>query len=226
MRQFPIAIQTIIADDHPLIRKGFKEMLEGDSEIALIAEATDGLHLLELLEIHQPHVILLDIQMPRMSGIEASRIIKERYPTIHIIALSMSDEDRFIKALWQSGAKGYLLKEIDRDELLQAIKTVHMGGSYYCKEVAERITYLLSDADDVNRRKEKGKPIFSETEVRIIRLICQGLTCKEISERMKLAIKTVEHYKERIQEKAGAKNAVEIAVYCIFNGIVKKEDLN
>lgn len=218
-------IKAIIADNYPLIRQGLKEILSGHPDIELLAEASDGIQLLELLKKYEPHVILIDIQMHRMDGVEVSRIIKEKYPAIEIITLSVSDEDRFIQELWHIGTKGHVLKDIDKEELIHAIKTVYSGGRYYCKEVINRINSLMGNRNAM-RAKYPLKPTFSETEIRIIKLLCNGLTNKEIAASVGLAKKTVEHYKEKIHEKTGAKNSAQVAVYSIFNHIISRDNIS
>lgn len=218
-------ISVIIADDHPLIRSGVRSILSGDNGITVIAEASNGVHLLELLHTHQPHVILLDIIMPRMGGVEAGKIIKAKYPAVQLIAFSMSDDDTFVREMWHLGAKGYLLKDVEQQELISAIQTVHAGGSYFCKTILDTIARLLGKEQKLFAKQEKTLQ-FNSTETQIIRLICKGYTCKEIGVALRLAEKTVEHYKEKIRSKTGAKNSTEIAVHAVLHQLVRKEDLH
>lgn len=216
-------ITTIIADDHPVLRDGLKSLLFKDPQIDLLGEAGDGHELLALLASVQPQVVLLDLIMPGMDGLEAAQIIREKYPAVKLIAFSMSAECHFIKEMWHLGVKAYLLKETHPEDLLCSIHTVAAGGTWYSPEILKKIDGFLNGSEA--KEKGNGQLQFSQTETRIMELICKGRSGKEISAHIGLAEKTVEHYKERIREKTGAKNATEIAVYAVLHGLVTKEKL-
>jgi len=220
----PEKIKIIIADDHLLLREGFKSVLSNQSEIEIIGEASNGIELLELLESLSPTLVLMDIFMPKMCGITASKNIRSKYPNIHIIILSMTDDECYIKQASEIGVKGYLLKDAMPEELIMAVRTIYSGGRYYSKEISDKINFLICH-DEANAIKRKSIPSFSSKELEIIKLICKGFISKEIADRLHLSKKTVDHYKERIQEKTEAKNAVEVAVYALLHNVITKDDL-
>jgi DNA-binding NarL/FixJ family response regulator len=206
-------ITVIIADDHPIFRAGFKIFLEYQKDVhySLIAEAANGVELLEKVKLHQPNLVFTDIQMPEMDGVEACRIIKEKYPLIQVIALTLYDNERLIWDMIHAGANGYIVKSSPTEEILAAIKSVNEGIIYYSN--------IISDKVERYPYKKANKISFSEQEVKVIRLICKQLTNKEIANTIQLHVRTVEDYRYRIQEKMNVKNAVGIALYALANGI-------
>jgi len=161
--------------------------------------------------------------MPVMDGIEATKKIISLYPHVSIIALTMFDEDDLIVEMLESGARGYLLKNAHKDEVFDAIKTVYTGDTYFCKHTTAKLTKLISKSR-YNPYKPIERPLFNDKETEIIRLICGEFTNKEISDQLHLSVRTIEGYRERIQEKMKVKNAAGIAVYAIKNGIYKIPD--
>lgn len=215
-------INIIIADDHELFRDGFKLMLSKQTNIKILAEAENGKELLDLVEKHQPQVVITDIKMPLMDGIEVAKKITEKYPTIGVIALSMFDEDDLIIDMLEAGAKGYLLKNADKEKILEAIRVVYEGNPYYCHTTSNKLTQMI--AKSKHNPYKKRKPIeFSEKEIEIIQLICKSLTNKEIGEKLFMSTRTVEGYRLRIMEKMDVKNPVGLVLFALKTGLVKLE---
>jgi len=215
-----MSIRIVIADDHEIFRDGFQIMLKKQSDIELVGEAADGNELIEITGAMKPDVVLTDIKMPILNGIEATRIIKKKYPAVEVIALSMFDDDNLIIDMLESGAKGYLLKNTPKSEIIEAIKTVYNGEFYYCRTTSQKLIELMAQSN-FNPYKEITKPEFSPRELEIIVLICQQATTKEIASTLFLSIRTIEGYREKIQEKMNVKNAAGIVVYAIKNGIFR-----
>ncbi len=211
-------ISIVIADDHEIFRDGFKVMLKKYPEIKLLGEAENGIELLKLAEQLHPDVILTDIRMPKMDGIEATRVMVEKYPGISIIVLSMFDEDNLIIDMLEAGAKGYLLKNTHKEDIIEAIRTVYNGENYYCKHTSAKLIQMIARSR-YNPYKKKPKVEFTEKEIEVIRLICEQLLNKEIAEKLNLSIRTIEGYREKIQEKMNVRNSAGVAVYAIKNGI-------
>jgi DNA-binding NarL/FixJ family response regulator len=209
-------INVVMADDHEIFRDGFRLTLSKAADIHLVAEARDGIELVEMVEKYQPHVVITDIKMPRMDGIEAARKITAAWPHIGIIGLSMFDDEELIVEMLEAGAKGYLVKNADKAELIEAIKTVYQEDTYYCRHTSNRLTKLLGRSR-INAHLKKDKPEFNEKEIELIKLICQEFTNKEISEKLFLSIRTVEGYRLKILEKMRVKNTVGLVVYAIQN---------
>ena len=213
-------IKLIIADDHEIFRDGFKLMLSKFPEIILVGEASNGRELLELTEMLNPDVILTDIKMPIMDGIEATKKIAELYPDKGIIGLSMYDDDELIIEMLEAGAKGYLIKNAGKDQIIEAIKTVYNDEPYYCKTTSNKLTQMIAKSR-FNPYKKKEKVQFNERETEIITCICEEMTNKEIGDKLFISVRTVEGHRLKILERMNVKNTVGLVVYAIKNGIVK-----
>lgn len=211
-------INVIIADDHEIFRDGLKLMLGSVEGIHLAGEANNGRELVALAEKINPHVVITDIKMPVMDGMEAAKIIKKQNPGIMVIALSMFDDEELILEMLESGATGYLMKNADKSEVIDAIHTVHNNDSYYCKSTSGKMAKLIAYSR-YHMQKQKKEAEFSEKEKEIIRLICQECTNKQIGEKLFLSSRTVEGYRMKILEKMGAKNIVGIVIEAIRLGI-------
>lgn len=214
-------IQLLMADDHEIFRDGFKLMLTKYPDIVLVGEAENGKELLELTQKLQPDVIITDIKMPVMDGIEAAKKISELFPDIGIIGLSMFDEDDLIVDMLEAGAKGYLIKNAGKEQITEAIRTVYNNDPYYCKTTSHKLTNMIARSR-FNPYKKAAKVEFSEREIEIIDLICNELTNKEISDKLFISIRTVEGHRLKILEKMNVKNTVGLVVYAIKMGLVKK----
>lgn len=213
-------IKLVIADDHEIFRDGFKLMLSKFPEITLVGEAGNGRELLELIEKENPNVILTDIKMPVMDGIEATKKIAELYPEKGVIGLSMYDDDELIIEMLEAGAKGYLIKNAGKDQIIEAIKTVYNDEPYYCKTTSHKLTQMIAKSR-FNPYKKTEKAEFSEREKEIIAGICDEMTNKEIGDKLFISVRTVEGHRLKILEKMNVKNTVGLVVYAIKNGIVK-----
>ncbi len=210
-------IKIVIADDHEIFRDGFKVMLRKQEDVQIVAEAENGRELLQLAEQHQPDVVITDIKMPHVDGVEATREIKTRWPHIEVIALSMFDEENLVVDMLEAGAKGYLLKNTHKAEVLQAVKAVYKGETYYCNATSTKLAQMIAKSH-FNPYKNK-KPTFNAKEVEIIKLICQELSNKEIASQLGLSIRTIEGYREKILEKIEAKNIAGLVIYAIKNNL-------
>jgi len=212
-------IKIILADDHEIFRDGFKSMLRKQPSIEMIGEAANGDELVKLTRQLLPDVVVTDIKMPKMDGLEAAKIIAREFPRIGIIALSMIDEESQIIDMMEAGAKGYLLKNAHKNEIVNAINAVYDGEVYYCNETSSKLSRLIAANEKIPFIRKKEKIEFSDKEIDVILLICEQLTNKEIAQRLNLSIRTIEGYRDRIQEKIGARNAAGIVVYAIKNNI-------
>jgi DNA-binding NarL/FixJ family response regulator len=213
-------IRVVMADDHEIFRDGFRLTISRAKNIKLVAEAADGMELLQMVKEHRPHVVITDIKMPRLDGIEATRRILALYPGMPIIGLSMFDEDDLVLEMIEAGAKGYLVKNADKHEVIEAINTVYNGDSYYCKQTSNRLAFVIAKMGQ-HHGLRKEAVTFTDKEIEIIQLICQELTTKEIGEKLFMSTRTVDGYRTRLLEKMNVKNSVGIVVYAIQNGIYK-----
>ncbi|MCF8370099.1 MAG: response regulator transcription factor [Bacteroidales bacterium] len=208
-------IRLIIADDHPIITDGLRSIFKGNKEIDLVAEVHDGTELLELLKSTPGDVILMDINMPVMNGIEACQIIQKEFPDIKVIAFSQYDDKRFVKRILKTGASGYLLKNTPAPEIVEAIKTVHQGETYLSKELS---TILFTGQN--TKSKSSLFPNLSKREIEITRMICQEKSTQEIADELFLSPHTVETHRANILLKLGVKNTAGLVRWAVENEIV------
>jgi DNA-binding NarL/FixJ family response regulator len=211
-------IRIVIAEDYPLFMEGICLMLEKESSIEIAGEAVNGKELVAVTDKVQPDVVITDIEMPFMNGIEATREIRKKYPAMAILALTMYGEERLIVDMLEAGSNGYLLKNTRKEELLLAIRTVHSGRNYFCSSTSMRLSKMIARS-----KAEKLLPEISlnEKETDIIRLICEQYPSKQIAEMTGLNHRTVEKYRNQIMEKTGAKNMAGIVIYAIRSGLFK-----
>ncbi|MDH7462195.1 response regulator transcription factor [Chitinophagaceae bacterium 26-R-25] len=217
-------IKLVIADDHEIFRDGLALMLGKQPNIELAAQAEDGNELVDIVKKHEPDVILTDIKMPRLDGIAATQEILKLYPAAKIIALSMFDEESLIVDMLEAGAKGYLLKNADKQEILDAITEVYNDKVFYCRHTSARLASLIVKSK-FNPHKKQQLPAFTDREKEIIKLICKQLTAQEIGENLFLSKRTVEGYRIKILEKMNVKNTAGVVVYALKNNLISEEEL-
>jgi len=213
-------IRIVLADDHEIFRDGFKAMIKKQPSVELLGEASDGEELVSIVRLLRPDVVVTDIKMPKMDGLQATKIITSEFPHIGVIALSMIDEESLIVDMMEAGAKGYLLKNAHKNEIVDAIKAVNDHNIYYCDGTSAKLTKLIATSDKIPFNR-KSKPELSPKEIDVVLLLCEELTNKEIADRLNLSIRTIEGYRDKIHEKIGAKNSAGVVIYAIRNGIYK-----
>lgn len=215
----PFRIRYIITDDHTIFRQGLRLVLADDHHLELLAEAADGFQLMETLKWEIPDVILLDLKMPGMEGMEATKQIREKYPEIKILILTMHDDEQLILKLLEAGANGYLIKNADADEIKLALHACYENGYYFSDYVSGLMLRSL-----VKKGKAplnfKQKITFSDRETDVLRLICEGSTAVEIGKAIFLSHRTVEGIKAELLEKIGVRNTAGLIIYAVKNGIV------
>lgn len=213
-------IKIAIADDHAIFRRGIVSLLQNNDDFEVISQAANGQELIDNLRKEQPHVILMDLQMPVLDGIRATQQIKKELSHIKIIIISMHDEAQFVSHLMELGANGYLLKDADPDEVENAIYTVHNEDYYYG-------AFLLKVMHNrmINKPIKKIVPFFSiqvelsEREIEVLQHICEGTTAPQIADKINLSHRTVEGHRNRIMEKTGTKNIAGLVAWAVRNGI-------
>lgn len=213
-------IKIVLADDQPLFLEGLKMVLKGCDEIEIMGEALNGVQLLYLVRELQPDVVVTDIEMPEMDGVEAMQRLKELYPELGVVALTVFKEDWRVMDMLHAGARGYLLKNSSRDDLLTAIRAVSVGGYYFCNSTSMRLSQLLAEGILPGTRPEESE-VLNETEKRIVVMICQQYSSKQIAGELGLQSKTIENYRTRIIEKTGMSNMAGVVVYAIRHGLFR-----
>lgn len=213
-------IRIVVADDHEIFRDGFAGLLKKQKDIMLVGQAENGKQLISVAEEKKPDVILTDIKMPVMDGIEATKYITEHFPHIKIIALSMFNDDHYVLDMIDAGVRGYLLKNADKTEIIEAIKAVYKNEFYYCNETSAKLSHLLAHRS-IDEKKGDPMPNFNAQEREVIRLICNELPNKEIAAELHMSVRTVEGYRQRIQDKMMVRNVVGIVIYSIRHGLIE-----
>jgi len=212
----PQPIRVILADDHALVRQGIRLFLEESDDIVVVAEAADGAQAVKLVEEHRPDVAVLDIQMPGMSGIEATRLITARFPDVRVLVLTAYDEDPYVLALLQAGASGYLLKSADADALLRAVRSVHRGETVLSSQAAARAFRQIGVTGGGQDTAAMESPTARELEV--LRLVAQGLTNLAIGHQLGISSRTVQGHLANIYGKLGAQSRTEAVTAALKQG--------
>lgn len=212
-------IKVVLADDHEIFRDGLRNLLTKNESFEVCGEAATGEELVKLAGHISPDVILTDIKMPEMDGIEATRILHQKFPKMGIVALSMHGEDHFIKDMLEAGANGYLLKNSGKDEITEAIYSVFEGTPYYCKSTTHQLTRLIASSQ-YNPYKQRQQIGLNEREKEIISLIAEGFTTREIAQKVFLSSRTIEGLRLKIMEKLQVKNIAGLIIYAVKKGIL------
>jgi NarL family two-component system response regulator LiaR len=217
-------IKVIIADDHAVVREGTRKILEQEEDIQVLAEAANGEESVELAAKLNPDVILMDISMPKMDGIEATKIIKKRNPAITILILTAYDDDQFIFSLLEAGAAGYLLKNIHHRELVDAIRAVYSGESVLHPSVARKVLNRFGKSAEKMEKKALQEPL-SDREMEVLKLVTKGYSNKEIADQLYLSIRTVQGHLGNIFNKLMVSSRTEAVVRALKEGWVTLDDI-
>ena len=208
-------IRVLIVEDHPIFRLGLSSRIESmGGNVQLVGQAADGIEALPLVDTLKPNVILMDLNMPRMSGIEATRKIKQSFPEVQIIILSADDEINDINLALQAGASGYLLKSVSGEDLQQSISMVMNGDSVLSPSVAKRLLFIL-------RKPSVVEAVLSDREVQILELVASGATNKKISLELFLSIRTIETHVHHIFQKLGVTSRTEAVTTAIRKQLIQ-----
>jgi len=214
-------IKVAIADDHALFRAGVKTSLAGHRDVELIAEADNGMQLLNLLKHIEPDVILLDIQMPIMDGIQTLPEIRKLRPEAKVIILSMHNDHSMISKLMEIGANSYLTKNSDSETIYQAIKTCY-DQEFFFNELTNKALLTGLRTKRTDHSNGPGDVSLSEKELRVLKLMCEEKTTKEIADIVDISPRTVEAIRDKLKTKTGAKSMAGLVMYAVKNGIIEQ----
>ena len=208
------AIRVLICDDHALFRRGLIMVLESEEGIDVVAQAEDGEEAIEKAEEAAPDVVLMDVRMPRMSGIEATRAIADAVPTAKILMLTVSDEEEDLYEAVKAGATGYLLKEISIEEVANAIRAVVTGQSLISPSMASK---LLSEFNNLAKQAQQKVlvPKLTDRELQVLKLVAQGMSNREVAEELFISENTVKNHVRNILEKLHLHSRMEAVVYAV-----------
>lgn len=206
-------IRVLLADDHRLFLEGLQSLLSAEKHISVVATATNGREALEKLRQHDVDIAVLDVSMPEMDGVEATRQIVKQFPTVKVIALTMFNTEKFIVNLKDAGTMGYILKDRGREELVAAIEAVAGGDEYYSRDVAKTLMQSMT------RKKEEGRTELTDREKEVLKLIGLGKTTPEIAEQLFVAQSTIETHRRNLLSKLGLRNSLELVRYAMEHGM-------
>jgi DNA-binding NarL/FixJ family response regulator len=202
-------IRVILAEDHDILRDGLQSILANDDQIKIVGEASNGKMLIDLMKTVPVDVVLMDINMPVMNGLEATEYITENYKKVKVVALSMMEHSSYLQQMLKAGAKGYILKSTGKNELISAIKKVMDNEIYISQEMASK------------QDEKEGKIKLTKRELQVLELLAEGLTNKEIAEKIFLSKRTVETHRKNLIVKTKSKNTSSLIKYAINEGILK-----
>ena len=213
----------MIADDHKIVRDGIVSLFSDDPEFIIVAEAENGDEVLTLLKAYSPDIVILDISMPGMDGIECTNKLKQHYPDLPVLILSMYHEEEIVTEVFKSGAAGYILKNSGKEELIEAINSILSGKPFYCPEVTQ--TYIESQTQPKSR-KSALQEIFdtlSERELGVLHLIVQEQTNREIADTLFISIRTVDAHRRNLLNKTGAKTTAGLVKFALSNHLFQED---
>jgi len=213
-------IDILLADDHSIVRNGIKNLLEKETDLRIVGEATDGQEALQLLNNVTPDIILADMNMPGIDGIEIAEKLHAENSPIKVILLTMHDNQQYINKAMKAGVQAYLLKSISAEELIFAIRQVYTGKQYLCMELSIRLLNQVLAYPSLRDEDSGPQPEFSEREREILRLMAEGFTNQEIADRLFTSKRTVEGYRQNLIDKTGTRNTASLIRYAVRNKLI------
>ena len=216
-------LKVLLADDHKLLRAGLKLLLQRNPDFAVVGEAADGEQTLQLFQQLEPDLLLLDLSMPKMDGLDCLREIKSRWPGAKVIVLTMHEDENYIKQAMQAGAAAYVHKSAADTDLFKAIEAVQAGQLYLSQQNSNLLLNVLLKQDPVPVDNQAPYVLLSPREREVLRLIAHGYSMAEVAEKLSLSIKTVDTYKTRLMEKLGTTRKSELVSYALKYGLLSNE---
>jgi len=213
-------IRALLADDHAVMRRGIRDILESDTEINVIGEAGDGREAIRLAEKLRPDVLVIDLGMPELNGLDAIRHMRREQPDIELLVFSMHDSEELIREVFAAGARGYVLKSDAVLYLIEAVKSLYRHKPYFTPRISEAILNSFASANGGHSSSDTVGPL-SGREREILQLLAENKTNKEIAVRLGISVRTVETHRRSIMQKLNANSIVELVHYAIRNGIVQ-----
>ncbi len=216
-------IRILLADDHAVVREGTRELLEREEDMEVVAEAGDGEEAVRLATVQRPDVAIMDIAMPRLNGIEATKQIKTTCPATAVLVLTAYDDDQYVFALLEAGAAGYLLKDVHAAELIKAIRAVRAGESVLHPAIARKVINRFAQPTD-EREKKSALEQLTERELEVLKLAAKGMTNREIAQELVLSVRTVQVHLSNVFGKLGVGSRTEAVVKGLRKGWLTLKD--
>ena len=214
-------VNVIIVDDQKIFRKGILLLLIDMPEVKVLAEASNGQEFLDLLKNHETDLVLMDIKMPVMDGIEATKIALAQYPNLKILVVSMYGEEEYLVSMLEAGVKGFVLKTVEEDELQKAIRTIVEGKNYFSQELLGTIAKSFVNKTTEKKEEEDLVSKLTDREIEVIRLIAEGFTIRDIAKQLDISSRTVDGHKTNIFAKTGTQSSVQLVTFAIKHNLVK-----
>ena len=211
-------INIIIADDHKIFLEGLSELLSKETDLNILGGSGNRLELLEILQNHDVHLVIMDIDMGELSGIDLTDEIIQKYPDLKVLALSMHGEKNYIVKMLEAGAKGYILKNAGKEEMLNAIHTVANGNTYFSSQVSSKLIEHITNPEKTKKQNLGGIPI-TDREIEVLKLIVEEYSNSEIAEKLFISVRTVDTHRRNLLEKLGVKNTAGLVKYAIQKGL-------
>jgi DNA-binding NarL/FixJ family response regulator len=209
-------INIIIADDHKIFRESLRMILTGKKVAKVLGEASNGFELLDLLDTHKPDLILMDISMPGMDGIETTKKAIEKQPGVKVLTLSSFNDEKYYFSMVEAGATGFVLKDAGISELKNAIIEVSKGGSWFSTDLIQKVLANMNA-----KPKKDTSPDLTDRELEILKLVCESLTNEQIAEKLYISIDTVKWHRGNLLSKSGCSNSAGLVIYAIKNKIIE-----
>ena len=215
-------IRILLADDHALVRQGTREFLEREGDVVVVAEAGDGEEAVQLTASHRPDVVVMDVAMPKLNGIEATKQIKAANPTVAVLVLSAYDDDQYVFALLEAGAAGYVLKDVHASELAKAVRAVHAGESVLHPTVARKVLDRFAQGADKTHQRSPDE--LTPREIEVLKVAAKGMTNQQIARELVISARTVQVHLSNVFSKMGVGSRTEAVLYGLREGWLTLED--
>jgi DNA-binding NarL/FixJ family response regulator len=214
-------IRILIADDHSIIRDGLKALLKEEKNIEIIGEAANGFEVIDILKQSKADIVVMDINMPKCDGLEATKLVLADFPEVKVIALTMNDQSDSVKSMVEAGVWGYLFKDSSKAEFIKAIETVAEGRKYFNNKVFDM---LMMNSENNKQEANSETSILTIREKEVLKLVAEEYSSQEIADKLFLSVKTVNAHRRNLVQKLDAKNTAALVRYAIKHGLIKLED--